>query len=114
MQRTSANNGATMIDARLEKLVTLEEAAQLAPGIRPGKCASVAALRRWAKRGMRGIRLDTIIAGGRRCTSREAVQRFFELLTEAREPEPPKPKRRRDYPSNTNAARVALREEFGL
>lgn len=102
------------IDYRLEKLISLEEAAQSAPGFRPGKCMSVAAVRRWAKRGLRGIKLETAIAGGRRCTSREAVQRFFELLTEAREPEPPKPKRRRDYPTNSNAARVALREEFGL
>src|SRR5688572_26408741 len=35
---------------------------------------------RWAMKGVRGIRLEVVRAGGVLCTSTEAVQRFFELL----------------------------------
>lgn len=85
----------SMIDCRIESLITLDEAAKLAPGYRPGKCASTAAVRRWIRSGMRGVRLESTMAGGRRCTSREAVQRFFEALTAAREPERPRKRARR-------------------
>jgi hypothetical protein len=37
---------------------------------------------RWAMKGVRGIRLEVLRAGGVLCTSTEAVQRFFELLAE--------------------------------
>ena len=40
-------------------------------------------LRRWAGLGLRGVRLETIKVGARRCTSREALQRFVRRLTEA-------------------------------
>jgi len=73
-----------MIDIEHEKLITLDDAVKFAPGFN-GKCASMAAIRSWATRGMRGVRLETIFAGGRRCTSPEAVQRFFEALTRARD-----------------------------
>lgn len=95
-----------------ETLITLEDAAKLAPGYRPGRCASVAAVRRWAMVGMRGTRLETAIAGGRRCTSREALLRFFERLTAARDGAP---ERRPRAPRRAlDAARRALKERHGI
>lgn len=32
---------------------------------------------RWRLRGIRGIKLETVLAGGKRYTSAEALQRFF-------------------------------------
>jgi hypothetical protein len=34
-------------------------------------------------RGVRGVRLETLMVGGTRCTSVEALQRFFERITVA-------------------------------
>jgi hypothetical protein len=41
---------------------------------------------RWCSRGIRGITLETYYRGGRRFTSREAVDRFFEGVTAASTP----------------------------
>jgi hypothetical protein len=49
-----------------------------------------------------GIRLDSCLAGNRRCTSREAVQRFMKALTEADEA-------RRETP--TPPSKVKLHQE---
>ena len=61
------------IDPDIENIVTLGEACRLIPpsGISPATIA------RWIQRGVRGARLETILIGGRRLTSREALQRFF-------------------------------------
>lgn len=37
---------------------------------------------RWSTVGCRGVVLETIQIGGTRCTSREALQRFFERLSQ--------------------------------
>jgi hypothetical protein len=74
-----------MIDIRYEPLLSLEDAAKLAPGLRAGQHVSTASVHRWARTGMRGVRLETIVAGGRRCTTREALQRFFSRVTEERD-----------------------------
>lgn len=42
-------------------------------------------LMRWATRGLRGVRLETIKCGARTCSSAEALQRFFSALTRASE-----------------------------
>ncbi|MHB8953851.1 MAG: DUF1580 domain-containing protein [Pirellulaceae bacterium] len=44
---------------------------------------------RWFKRGIRGIRLETILIGGRRYTSDEALDRFFTAITAAASGETP-------------------------
>lgn len=61
-----------MLDYSTENLISLREAARLFP--RP---PSLATLWRWVYRGVRGIRLDSVVCGGRRYTSAEAVQRFL-------------------------------------
>ena len=71
-----------MIDIHLEKLVSFPEAARLLPRRRRGRKPHVATLYRWASRGLRGHRLETIRVGGSLCTSVEALQRFFDKLTD--------------------------------
>lgn len=36
---------------------------------------------RWALKGVRGVRLETVVIGGRRYTSSEAIQRFINRLS---------------------------------
>jgi enoyl-[acyl-carrier-protein] reductase (NADH) len=103
-----------MIDSKVEKLITLQEAAEIAPGYRPSQHASIEAVRRWARTGMRGIRLETIVAGGRRCTSAEAVQRFFERLTHARDHDPLENRRRRCSRTDSDKIKRELLEEHGI
>jgi hypothetical protein len=64
-----------------EALLTLAEATRLVPRHR-GRKAHISSLYRWSKAGCRGVVLETIQCGATRCTSVEAMQRFFERLTD--------------------------------
>lgn len=70
-----------MIDSRNERLLTFQEAVKLLPRKRQGKTPSPSTLYRWSTNGLYGVRLETLCVGGSRCTSAEALQRFFERLT---------------------------------
>lgn len=65
-----------MIDLKSEAILSLPTAAKSLPG-RP----HLASLYRWFQRGVRGVRLETILIGGKRFTSHEAIQRFADRLT---------------------------------
>lgn len=67
-----------MIDHSTEKLLTLAEAADSLP-MRP----HVTTLWRWHLRGVRRTKLETILLGGQRFTSEQAIQRFFAKLNAA-------------------------------
>ena len=69
-----------VIDLESETVLSLTEAAKRLPTRRAGKRPHVATLYRWASRGLRGIRLETLQVGGTMCTSVEALQRFFDQL----------------------------------
>jgi hypothetical protein len=71
-----------VIDIQKEKVFSLTQAAksELLPRRRFGKRPNVATFYRWAQRGVRGVALETLQIGGTKCTSAEALQRFFELL----------------------------------
>lgn len=71
------------MDAFVEDLLSINEAAREAPG-RP----HIATVWRWINRGVRGIKLETVMIGGRRFTSREALEQFFARLTAASAGEP--------------------------
>jgi hypothetical protein len=71
-----------MIDPNTETLLSLADAAKTIPPRRAGKPCRVGTLYRWSNEGCRGIRLETIQIGGTRCTSREALTRFYKALTE--------------------------------
>jgi hypothetical protein len=70
-----------MIDVSTEQLLTLAQAAQLRPAGRRGRPTHTSTVYRWISRGLRGHRLEAIRLGGALYTSREALQRFAELLT---------------------------------
>ena len=71
-----------MIDVQTETLVSLSEAAKNLPRRRAGKRPHVCTLYRWSQRGCKGVLLETVQIGGTRCTSKEALARFFQRLTQ--------------------------------
>jgi hypothetical protein len=60
-----------------EELVTFNEAAAWVRD-KTGRKTHLATLHRWALRGCRGRRLESVLIGRQRMTSREALLRFFE------------------------------------
>src|SRR3954447_15412589 len=70
-----------VIDTTNETVVSLAQAADDLPRRRRGKKTHVSTLYRWATVGCRGVVLETIQIGATRCTSRKALQRFFERLS---------------------------------
>jgi hypothetical protein len=70
-----------MIDPNNETLLSLSDAAKSLPRRRAGKKPHISCLYRWSIAGCRGIVLETIQVGGTRCTSKEALGRFFARLT---------------------------------
>jgi Protein of unknown function (DUF1580) len=71
-----------------ETLLPPAEAAKELPRRRRGRKTHVSTLYRWMTSGCRGVVLESIQVGGTRCTSREALQRFFERLSG---PDPTRP-----------------------
>jgi len=84
-----------MIDLEIENVMSLANAAKTLPRRRQGKKPHVSTLFRWASRGVRGVRLETIRVGGTICTSTEALQRFCNALTEPDWPPPGRTNRQR-------------------
>lgn len=76
------------IDIQTEQLIGLDEAAKLFPG-RDGGSVHKFTVGLYARRGKLGVRLETVLAGPRRCTSIEAVARFIEAVTRAADGERP-------------------------
>jgi uncharacterized protein DUF1580 len=72
-----------MIDSTTETLLSLAQAAEQLPRRRRGRQTHISTIYRWATAGCRGVVLESIQIGGTRCTSREALQRFFERLSAA-------------------------------
>ena len=69
-----------MIDISNEHCFRLTEAPDHLPR-RNGRRISKSTLFRWAQRGVRGHKLETVTIGGCKFTSREALQRFVKQLT---------------------------------
>ena len=74
------------IDVFREHVVKLTDAAKRLPRIRRGKKIRIAAIQRWAFKGIKGrageiVRLETIRLGRTNWTSLEALQRYFYLLS---------------------------------
>ena len=62
------------IDIDAEDLIPFCEARSAFPG---GKRLSLATLHRWRLSGVRGTHLETVLIGGSRYTSAEAISRFI-------------------------------------
>ncbi|MFN9433711.1 MAG: DUF1580 domain-containing protein [Planctomycetota bacterium] len=67
-----------MIDLSIETVFPVSEAPQHIPG-RPSKGSCW----RWVLQGVGGIKLESILIGGKRFTSHEAIQRFVDRRTAA-------------------------------
>jgi Protein of unknown function (DUF1580) len=57
---------------------------------------SPATVGRWARGGVRGIRLESYLRGGRRVSSREAVRRFYAATSAGGDRPPGASRKRRD------------------
>lgn len=66
-----------------ESLLTLKQAAAAVPPYR-GRKTHVSTIFRWIVHGIGGVRLEAARYGARWVTSREALERFAQRLTEAR------------------------------
>ena len=64
-----------MINSETETLILPKDVCRMFPG-RSGKGISLSTVWRWMIHGRRRQKLDSLIVGGTRYTSREAVQRF--------------------------------------
>ena len=76
-----------MIRFASETVIPLTKVGDHIPPGRFGKRLHRATAFRWARYGLRGVKLETIRVGGRACTSLEALERFFALLTESAAPD---------------------------
>jgi len=66
------------IDLRTEAVISFPDAAKVLPAAsRP----SYATFWRWWRRGVRGVKLETLLIGGKRYTTAEAMQRFVAALS---------------------------------
>ena len=70
-----------MIDIATETVISFADTPRHVPRRRGGKHPNVATIYRWAQRGCKGIRLEYVQVAGTKCTSVEALQRFFDRLT---------------------------------
>ena len=67
-----------MIDTTREEVFRLAKAREFVPGqLNPST------FYRWAFKGVKGVKLETVCIGGIRMTSREALERFFQATTRA-------------------------------
>jgi hypothetical protein len=75
------------IDVQAETIISFADARSAFPGI--DRRLSLATLHRWRLTGVRGVKLETILIGGLRYTSREALVRFVNALNAADAPAAP-------------------------
>jgi len=70
-------------DLLSEKLYPIPILARDVPG-RGGRAIHPGSMERWARVGVRGVKLEVALVGGQLTTSKEAVTRFIERVTAAR------------------------------
>jgi hypothetical protein len=92
-------------DLTKETLIKFGKAPKAVPG-RP----HISTLHRWRLRGVRGVKLETCLVGGRRFTSIEAIDRFIAATTAAANGEAP-PTR---TPSQRKRAIERAERELGI
>lgn len=95
-----------MIDYEHEQLLTMAAAARTVPN-----APHVGTMHRWHKVGVAGIKLEVVCLGGRRTfTSREALQRFFQRVTAAKNGGPFTTSETKGQEAKRHAARKQLIE----
>ena len=93
-----------MSDILSETAIPIADAPKYTPG-RPHN----ATFWRWYTKGCWGVKLETYLCGGKRYTSKEALRRFIERTTEARDGAPVEqaPSRRRQAEISKAEAELA-------
>jgi hypothetical protein len=104
----------TVIDVAVENLVSLRDVPRCIPPRPNGKRLHVSAVYRWTLRGLKGIRLETVKIGGTTYTSREAIQRFSDLLTGTAPPQPSTRKATRTRERELERINAAVSHNLGL
>jgi hypothetical protein len=74
-----------MIDISTERLVPISDVPRKLPPRSSGKRVHISAVYRWIQRGVRGVHLEVLKIGGTAYTSVEALQRFADQLSQARQ-----------------------------
>jgi hypothetical protein len=102
-----------------EELRSLAHATKWLPTRRGDRPVHASCLFRWARHGLRGVRLETLQVGGTLCTSKQGLERFFARLAERDDPNPPIPptpistklasRRQREIAKAARQAEAALR-----
>jgi hypothetical protein len=64
-----------------EAAISFSAATRLPELQKDGRKLHPSTLYRWSKAGVRGVVLETVVLGGTRCTTREAVRRFLHKLS---------------------------------
>jgi len=104
------------IDIRVEAVIPLREAAKILPARRAGRPTNISTLFRWSTPpGLEGITLETLQIGGCRCTSKEALQRYFDALTARRKgriPAPPPEAKHRRQAIDAAKRRVVRKRQL--
>ena len=98
-----------MIDLSTETLIPWQQVAKYVPG-QP----HVSTLHRWRLRGVRGIRLETLLIGGKRFSSREAITRFIVALNADDAPSAQPTFTASQRQRMSDAARQELASQFGI
>jgi Protein of unknown function (DUF1580) len=68
------------INLASETIISLTAAAKRLPRLRNDRPVSAATIWRWYRQGIHGVKLETIIIGGTRATSVEALERFLATI----------------------------------
>jgi hypothetical protein len=85
-----------------EELLSLAQAAERLPNH-----PHISSVWRWCLRGIRGVRLKTILVGGRRYTTVAYLEEFVRHLTESHSPDPPPQSKLRSQQITHAAERAA-------
>lgn len=70
-----------MIDLSRERPIPVKNVCQMVPG-RTGRGVAISTVLRWIFRGRRGVRLESVVIGGCRYTTIEALHRWLNRLNE--------------------------------
>jgi hypothetical protein len=78
------------MNLREERLVRFSDVPRLKwlPKRHGGRPIHISTVYRWEQRGLRGVRLESMQLGGTRCTSEEALIRFFARISGRSHPQP--------------------------
>ena len=98
-----------MIDPATETLVPWQQVAKHVPG-QP----HVSTLHRWRLRGVRGKKLETLLVGGKRFTSQQAISRVITALNADVAPSATPTFTAEQRSRMSVAARATLATEFGI